>query len=62
MPAMPWRIARHCPRTQLDIADPRDIGGPLPGVPDGRFDFPLQSVESVTPIDERTLLGGLDNN
>ncbi len=26
------------------------------------FDFPLQSVESVTPVDAFTLLVGLDNN
>lgn len=46
----------------LDIADPDDIGGPLFGVPEGRFNFPLQSVESVTPVDNFTLLVGLDNN
>jgi hypothetical protein len=46
----------------LDINDPDDIGGPLVGVPDGTFTFPLQSVESVTPIGDRTLLVGLDNN
>ena len=46
----------------LDIADPNDIGGPLQGIPADRFNFPLQSVESVTPIDDRTLLVGLDNN
>jgi len=46
----------------LDIADPKDIGGPLLDVPDGRFNFPLQSVESVTPINDFTLLVGLDNN
>jgi hypothetical protein len=46
----------------LDIAEPRDIGGPLPGIPDRRFNFPLQSVESVTPVDDDTLLVGLDNN
>jgi hypothetical protein len=46
----------------LDIDDPRDIGGPLTGIPDDRFNFPLQSVESVTPIDDFTLLVGLDNN
>ena len=46
----------------LDIADPDDIGGPLIGVPEGRFNFPLQSVESVTPVDNFTLLVGLDNN
>jgi hypothetical protein len=46
----------------LHIADPLDIGGPLAGVPAGTFDFPLQSVESVTPVDPFTLLVGLDNN
>jgi hypothetical protein len=46
----------------LDIADPNDIGGPLAGIPDDRFNFPLQSVESVTPVDDFTLLVGLDNN
>ena len=46
----------------LDIDDPDDIGGPLAGVPAGQFTFPLQSVESLTPIDDRTLLVGLDNN
>lgn len=46
----------------LDIADPRDIGGPLVDIPADRFNFPLQSVESVTPVDDHTLLVGLDNN
>ena len=46
----------------LDIDDPKDIGGPLPEVPKHTFTFPLQSVESVTPIDDFTLLVGLDNN
>jgi hypothetical protein len=46
----------------LDIADPNDIGGPLVGIPDSRFNFPLQSVESLTPVDDFTLLVGLDNN
>ena len=46
----------------LDIADPRDIGGPLPEIRGDRFSFPLQSVESVTPVDDFTLLVGLDNN
>jgi hypothetical protein len=46
----------------LDIDDPRDIGGPLVGIPRDRFNFPLQSVESVTPVDDFTLLVGLDNN
>ncbi len=46
----------------LDIADPKDIGGPLLEIPGDRFNFPLQSVESLTPIDAFTLLVGLDNN
>ena len=46
----------------LDIEDPDDIGGPLAGIPDDTFNFPLQSVESVTPVDDFTLLVGLDNN
>ena len=46
----------------LDIGDPRDIGGPLPEIPARKFSFPLQSVESVTLVDDYTLLVGLDNN
>ena len=46
----------------LAIEDPEDIGGPLVGIPDDTFNFPLQSVESVTPVDDFTLLVGLDNN
>lgn len=46
----------------LDIADPADIGGPLAEVLAGRFNFPLQSVESLSVIDEHTILVGLDNN
>lgn len=46
----------------LDIDDPRDIGGPLAEIPADKFNFPLQSVESITPVNEHTLLVGLDNN
>jgi len=46
----------------LHIDDPKDIGGPLAGLPEHEFDFPLQSVESVTMVDPFTLLVGLDNN
>ena len=35
----------------LNIEDPDDIGGPLVGIPDDTFNFPLQSVESVTAVD-----------
>jgi hypothetical protein len=46
----------------LSIEDPDDIGGPLAEIPEDTFNFPLQSVESVTPVDDFTLLVGLDNN
>ena len=46
----------------LDIDDPKDIGGPRLEIPAKTFNFPLQSVESLTPVDEFTLLVGLDNN
>ena len=46
----------------LAIDDPKDIGGPLLEIPAKSFNFPLQSVESLTPVDEFTLLVGLDNN
>ena len=46
----------------LAIDDPKDIGGPLLEIPAKTFNFPLQSVESLTPVDEFTLLVGLDNN
>jgi hypothetical protein len=46
----------------LNIPDPDDIGGPLVNIPADRFNFPLQSVESVTAVDAFTLLVGLDNN
>lgn len=46
----------------LNINDLRDIGGPLVGIPENTFNFPLQSVESVTAVDAFTLLIGLDNN
>ena len=46
----------------LDIDDPLDIGGPLAELAADQFSFPLQSVESVTLLDDFTLLVGLDNN
>ena len=46
----------------LAIQDPQDIGGPLLEMPANLFNFPLQSVESVTAVDDFTLLVGLDNN
>ena len=46
----------------LRINDPEDIGGPLLDIPAHIFNFPGQSIESVTPISSHTLLVGLDNN
>jgi hypothetical protein len=46
----------------LNILDPNDIGGPLPGIATDRFNFPLGSVEAVTLVDPFTLLVSLDNN
>jgi hypothetical protein len=46
----------------LNIADPSDIGGPLVGIPEKTFSFPLQSVECVALVDEFTLAVALDNN
>ena len=42
----------------LDLADPHDLDG------DGktRFRFPFQTIESVLPVDERTVLVVNDNN
>jgi MYXO-CTERM domain-containing protein len=46
----------------LNIADPSDIGGPLAGVADGVFNLPIQSVESVTLLDEFTIAVAVDTN
>ncbi len=47
----------------LDIDDPQGHRrAARSAFPDDKFNFPLQSVESVTPIDDFTLLVGLDNN
>ena len=35
----------------VDVENPQNIGGPLDGIPEDSFNFPLQSVEVVTPVD-----------
>lgn len=55
-------LRKHLLVDLLRINDPEDIGGPLAGIPEDIFNFPGQSVESVTPIGHFTLLVGLDNN
>ena len=44
----------------LDIADPRGLGGN--GTQGGVFTFPFQTIESVLPVDNQTLLITNDNN
>jgi hypothetical protein len=46
----------------LDIDDPRDIAGDLPGVPAGKFTMPFDSIECVLSIDARTLAVAIDTN
>jgi len=46
----------------LNISDPKDIGGPLPGVPAGKFSMPFDSVESVEVVDDHTLAVAIDTN
>lgn len=46
----------------LDIDDPRDIGGDLPGLEPGKFDMPFDSIECVLPLDARTLAVAIDTN
>lgn len=55
-------VKKHLLVDLLNIPDPQDIGGPLPEIAGNVFSFPLQSVESVTLVDEYTVLVGLDNN
>jgi hypothetical protein len=44
----------------LAIADPDGIGGA--GTRDGVFTFPFVTIESIAPLDSRTILVGNDNN
>jgi hypothetical protein len=46
----------------LDISDPRDIGGPLPGLAPNKFNFPFDSVESIVVLDGNTLAVAIDTN
>lgn len=46
----------------LDIDDPRDLGGELPGLPELKFTMPFDSIESVLALDEATLAVGIDTN
>lgn len=46
----------------LDISDPLDIGGPLEGLEDKKFDLPFVSVECVLPINPFALGVAIDTN
>lgn len=46
----------------LDVSDPLDIGGPLPGLMPNKFNFPFDSIESVVVLDDRHLVIAIDTN
>ena len=46
----------------LDIDDPRDIGGDLPGLAPLKFNMPFDSIESVLGLDPFTLVVAIDTN
>lgn len=46
----------------LDIDDPRDIGGDLPGLEPKKFNMPFDSIECVLGLDDKTLAVAIDTN
>jgi len=46
----------------LDINDPQDIGGDLPGLDKNKFNLPFDSIENVVVINETTLGIAIDTN
>ncbi|MEY4513742.1 MAG: hypothetical protein RLZZ450_5864 [Pseudomonadota bacterium] len=46
----------------LNIDDPRDIGGDLPGLAAKKFSMPFDSIESVHLLDPLTLVVAIDTN
>lgn len=46
----------------LNIDDPRDIGGDLPGLAPGKFNMPFDSIESVLLLTPRVLGVAIDTN
>ena len=46
----------------LDIDDPKDIGGPLEGLPKHTFNMPFDSIECAVMIDASTLGVAIDTN
>ena len=46
----------------LDIHDPHDLGGNLPGLARTRFNIPFDSVECVLVLDPSTIGVAIDTN
>ncbi len=46
----------------LNIDDPRDIGGPLPGLEPNKFNMPFDSIESVVSLAPDVLGVAIDTN
>lgn len=46
----------------LHIDDPKDIGGPLVGLPENEFNFPFVSVECVLQLGPKQLAVAIDTN
>ena len=46
----------------LNIDDPRDIGGPLTGLAENKFNMPFDSIECVLELDPKTLAVAIDTN
>jgi hypothetical protein len=46
----------------LDIDDPKDIGGDLPGLAPEKFEMPFDSIECVLALDAKTLMVAIDTN
>ena len=46
----------------LDIDDPQDIGGDLPGLAPKKFNMPFDSIECVLALSEKTLAVAIDTN
>lgn len=55
-------IAKRLLVDLLNVNDVRDIGGPLPGLKDKKFNFPFDSVESIVVLDEHQIVLAIDTN
>jgi hypothetical protein len=55
-------LEKHLLIDLLDISDPKDIGGELPGLEPKQFDMPFDSIESVVSLGPHTLGVAIDTN